>query len=134
MAPQHWEGEGWRLGFDPLRQPFSVLIGGAGWAAELTGSEAAGLRDGLARLVAQHAQLSDQLMAEEAIELELESGPWWMALEGDRRAWSLRLVLSPEPGQRALELSWGTVASAALAQAVFALQDLGEESAGGGGR
>lgn len=134
MAPQHWEGEGWRLGFDPLRQPFSVLIGGAGWAAELTASEAAGLRGGLTRLVAQHAQLCDQLMAEEAIELELESGPWWMVLEGDRRAWSLRLVLSPEPGQRALELSWDSVASGALAQAVLALQELGDGSVGGGGR
>lgn len=126
MSVLHREGEGWRLGFDPSRQPFSVLIGGAGWAAELTAAEAAGLRHGLARLVRQHAELCDQLMAEEEIELELESGPWWVALEGDRLSWSLRLILTPQAGQRALELSWGPAASAALAQALAELEELGD--------
>lgn len=131
MGALQREGEGWRLGFDPSRQPFSVLIGGAGWAAELTSAEAVGLRDGLGRLVRQHGELCDQLMAEEAIELELECGPWWMALEGDRRTWSLRLILSPERGQRALELSWGPDASAALAQVLAELGGLECGSAAG---
>ncbi|MFZ9570377.1 MAG: DUF1818 family protein, partial [Vulcanococcus sp.] len=38
------EGEGWRLAWDASRHPFSVLIGGAGWAAELTDLEAQALR------------------------------------------------------------------------------------------
>ncbi|MFS6828389.1 DUF1818 family protein [Cyanobium sp. ATX 6F1] len=118
MDPQQWEGEGWRLGCDPGRQPFSVLIGGEGWAVELTGAEAAGLRQALGCLVAQHSDLTGQLMAEETIELELESGPWWLVLAGDRHSWRLRIVLTPESGQRALEVSWGLGASAAFARAL----------------
>lgn len=118
MDPQQWEGEGWRLGFDPRRQPFSVLIGGEGWAVELSGAEAAGLRQAMGCLVAQHGELTGRLMAEETIELELESGPWWLFLAGDRLSWRLRIVLTPESGQRALEVSWGLGASAALAGAL----------------
>ncbi len=118
LDPQQWEGEGWRLGFDPRRQPFSVLIGGEGWAVELTGAEAAGLRLALGCLVSQHGDLAGQLMAEETIELELESGPWWLLLAGDRHSWRLRIVLTPASGQRALEVSWGLGASAALALAL----------------
>jgi len=105
------EGEGWRLAWDASRQPFSVLIGGDGWAAELSLSEAEALRDGLCLLAAQHADLVDQLMAEEAISLELERQPWWIGLDGDRAGWSLRVVLTPGPGQRAMEGSWSVAAS-----------------------
>ncbi|MCP9849112.1 DUF1818 family protein [Cyanobium sp. Morenito 9A2] len=134
MTAQEWDGQGWRLGFDPQRQPFSVLVGGQGWAVELSGAEAAGLRRTLGRLVAQHMALTDQLMDEETIELELESGPWWLALTGDRQRWALRIVLTPDPGQRALELSWGPGASAAFALALEqlpqALELLGEPALG----
>ena len=105
------EGEGWRLAWDAGRQPFSVLIGGHGWAAELSLSEAEALRDGVSLLAAQHADLVDQLMAEEAISLELERQPWWIGLDGDRAGWSLRVVLTPGPGQRAMEGSWSVAAS-----------------------
>jgi len=97
------EGVGWRLAWDGDRQPFSVLVGGDGWATELTTGEAEALRDAVADLMAQHAAVADQLMAEEAIELELERQPWWLAIEGDRHRWSLRVMLSPSPGQRAVE-------------------------------
>ena len=105
------EGEGWRLSWDAGRQPFSVLIGGDGWAAELSLSEAKALRDGVSLLAAQHADLVDQLMAEEAISLELERQPWWIGLEGDRAGWALRVVLTPGPGQRAVEGCWSMAAS-----------------------
>jgi hypothetical protein len=105
------EGEGWRLAWDAARRPFSVLIGGDGWAAELSLSEAEALRDGVSLLVAQHADLVDQLMAEEAISLELERQPWWIGLDGDRDGWSLRVVLTPGLGQRAMEGSWSVGAS-----------------------
>ena len=107
----HREGEGWRLAWDAGRQPFSVLIGGDGWAAELSLSEAEALRDGVSLLAAQHADLVDQLMAEEAISLELERQPWWIGLEGDRAGWALRVVLTPGPGQRAVEGCWSMAAS-----------------------
>ena len=69
------EGEGWRLLVDPARHPFGVLIGGAGWAAELTAPEASALQQGLARLLAQRELLAGQLMAEEALTLELDLEP-----------------------------------------------------------
>ena len=100
------EGEGWRLAWDASRRPFPVLIAGNGWAAELSDAEALALRDGVWDLVEQHRQLVDQLMAEEAIELELERGVWWLSIEGDRQSWALRAVLTPDPSQRALECFW----------------------------
>ena len=112
------EGEGWRLAWDAHRQPFSVLIGGDGWAVELTTAEAEALRDAVADLAQQHAALVEQLMAEEAIELELERGAWWLAIEGDRCSWSLRVVLNPSSGQRALEGSWGVAAARPFSQAL----------------
>jgi hypothetical protein len=112
------EGEGWRLAWDGNRQPFSVLIGGEGWAVELTAVEAEGLRQAVADLVAQHGALQDQLMAEEAIALELERAPWWLALEGDRQQWSLRMLYTPGAGERSLEGHWGPGAAPAFSQAL----------------
>jgi hypothetical protein len=106
------------LAWDGSRQPFSVLIGGEGWAAELSEPEAMALRDAVADLVAQHQGLVDQLMEEEAIELELERDPWWLAIEGDRCRWSLRVMLTPAPGQRALEGSWSAQAARPFTQAL----------------
>ena len=121
------EGQGWRLAWredhQPFgAQPFPVLIGGQGWAVELTAAEAKALAAAVIDLTGEHQALVDQLLAEEAISLELERGPWWLALEGDRLQWSLKGVLSPEAGQRALEVSWSVEASSALCQA---LQRLG---------
>ncbi|MCP9805530.1 DUF1818 family protein [Cyanobium sp. T1B-Tous] len=113
------EGEGWRWLVDPASHPFSVLVGGQGWAVELTAEEARELQQGLARLAREHRGLADQLMGEEAISLELERGSLWMALEGDRQAWELRFVLTPAGGgSRAVEGSWGVGASAALVAAL----------------
>ena len=112
------EGEGWRIAWDGDRQPFVVLIGGAGWATELSRAEAESLRDALADLLAQHAALVDQLMAEESISLELERDPWWLTIDGDRQEWSLQVMLSPQPGQRAFEGSWPHPASRGFSQAL----------------
>ncbi len=112
------DGEGWRIAWDGDRQPFVVLIGGAGWATELSRVEAEALRDALADLLAQHAALVDQLMAEESISLELERDPWWLTIDGDRREWSLQVMLRPLPGQRAFEGSWPHPASRGFSQAL----------------
>jgi hypothetical protein len=113
------EGEGWRWLVDPARHPFSVLVGGQGWAVELTAAEARDLQQGLVRLVQEHRGLADQLMGEEAISLELERGSLWVALDGDRDGWELRFVLTPAGGgSRAVEGSWTAGASAALVAAL----------------
>jgi len=114
------EGEGWRWQVNPARHPFSVLVGGLGWAVELTADVATALQRGLLELVREHGALANQLMPEEAITLELERGVLWLALEGDRLAWSLRFVLTPLAGTRAVEGSWPPVASLALAAALGA--------------
>ena len=112
------EGEGWRLAWDGSRQPFAVLIGGDGWAVELDPTEAEALRHAVAELVTQHAALVDQLMAEEEISLELERQPWWVAIEGNREQWDLRVVLMPQQGQRAFEGQWPHPASRAFSRAL----------------
>jgi hypothetical protein len=114
------EGEGWRWLEDPARHPFAVLIGGQDWAVELTAEEARGLQRGLVQLMQEHRSLADQLMPEEAISLEMERGPLWMALEGDREGWQLRFVLTPASQSRAVEGSWQPEASAALVAALMA--------------
>jgi hypothetical protein len=125
-AVQVREGEGWRLAFNPLRQPFPVLVGGRHWAAELSLAEAQVFQGAVARLVQQHADLVDQLMAEESLSLELETplagGRLWLTLEGDRTQWSLGFVLTPEPGVRGLEGHWEAGATAAFAAALGALR------------
>ena len=126
------EGQGWRLVVDPSRSPYTALIGGEGWACELTGSELLALQRASGQLTAQHGALADSLMAEEAIDIELElpigdprskaGGSLWLGLRGDRGSWSLHLVLTPEPGGRGMEGGWTAPASAAFAAALERLR------------
>ena len=126
------EGDGWLLVMDPGRAPFPALIGGAGWASELTGAELVTLQRAARRLTAQHEAMAGALIAEEAVDMELELpigdgrtgglGSLWLGLSGDRHHWSLQLVLTPGPGSRAMEGSWSAAASAAFAAALERLR------------
>ena len=120
------EGPGWRLARDPSRGLHPVLIGGAGWAFELTEAEWAALADLVLTLERQQRALVDQLMAAEAIELELDRGLWWGCLQGDRASWSLAVVLTPERG-RGAEGHWPSPASAAMVAAMRTLWDNGND-------
>ena len=114
------EGQGWRLALESSRSGHEALIGGDGWALELTGEELQLLRLLCGRLVDQHAALADQLMAEEAIEIALEQACWWLELSGNRDVWSLRFVLT-SPDDRSAEGSWSCQASSAMALALAQL-------------
>ena len=124
---------------DPSRSPYTALIGGEGWACELTGAELLALQRASGRLTAQHVALAGTLMAEEAIDIDLElpigdpgskaGGSLWLGLQGDRGSWSLQLVLTPEPGVRGVEGGWTAPASAAFAAALERLRPA--ERAGG---
>ena len=116
------EGPGWRLAHDPSRQPFCVLIGGSNWAIELTDEEWRGLASVVIELEFQHQQLLDQMMAEEAITIELERSPWWASLEGDRQQWNLSVVLTPSQ-RRGAEGSWQAPAAVAIVAAMRTLLD-----------
>lgn len=125
------EGQGWRLAWDGQRDPFPLLIGGEGWASELTAAEAHALLKAVEALREQHGHLVDTLMDEENICLEFQGstaplsslpgeergGSLWVALEGDRREWTLHFVLQPSPGLRGLEGGWSKEAAAVFAQA-----------------
>lgn len=126
------EGEGWRLLVDRQRSPYAALIGGQGWACELTGAELRALQEAIRRLKDQHRALAGELMAEEDLELDIElplatpeggaEGSLWLGLSGDRQRWSLRLVLSAGPGGRSVEGSWSVDASQAFAAALEPLR------------
>ena len=111
------EGAGWRLAVDPSRDGYQALIGGEGWAIELSLEELASLSALCVRLQEQHLAIADQLMAEEAIEIALEQAPWWLELSGDRERWGLRFVLSA-PNGRGAEGMWQPPASGELCLAL----------------
>ena len=119
-------GEGWRLRVDPQRQPFSVLIGGRDWAAELTVPEAARLRAAVATLLHQLATTAPLLMPEETLELEHASEGLWLQLSGTAGQWALRFVIDDTARgverSRGLEGGWDCAASPALAAALASIQ------------
>jgi hypothetical protein len=120
------EGPGWRLCVDRRRTAYPVLIGGEGWAVELSGDEAQALMEGCCRLADELAALAGRLMPEERVTLELERGPLWLELEGQPRAWRLRFVLTPQPSVRGVEAGWGEGASPAVVAALRQVGELGD--------
>ncbi len=138
------EGDGWRLVIDPARRPYGALIGGGDWAVELRNDELACLRRGVLTLLAQHRDLLPCLMADEDLDLELDlalppaaggdvraredgveacSGGVFVALHRQAGQWSLRFVLTPADGSRAVEGGWTPAASGPLAAALEGLGD-----------
>ena len=114
-------GPGWRLSRDPDRGKFSVLVEGETWAFELTEEEGRVLASLVNALFEQHLELQSQLMAEEAITLEIERAPWWGCLDGDRDSWSLQLILSggeDEESLRGVEVSWSAPSAQEVAIAM----------------
>ena len=55
------EGPGWRLAVDPARPGYQALIGGEGWAIEISLDELSQLKSLCGRLQEQHLAISDQL-------------------------------------------------------------------------
>ena len=119
---QH-EGSGGRLARDSSRAAFPVLIGGDGWAVELTEEEWVSLIPLINDLINQHEQLENQLMEEELIGLEIEKPPWWGCLEGDRNSWSLQLVREKSGNDylRGFEAYWPTPAAQSITSAMRAM-------------
>lgn len=124
MRVQH--GQGWRLELDGRRQPYVVLLGGHDWTAEFTWQEATLIGQGLQRLLDQQQALADQLMPEEHLSLEWESGDIWLALEAAGGSCSLRFILTAAAGSRSLEAAWHGPACGAVA-AALAAQVLGQK-------
>jgi len=120
---QH-EGPGWRFARDTSRSAFPVIIGGDGWACELTEQEWLSLIPLVNDLINQHKQLEDQLMKEESICLEIERDDWWGCLDGDRDSWSLKIVLeSNGESFRGFEAFWPIPAAQAIFNAMRIVWD-----------
>ena len=116
------EGPGWRFARDPSRVGYECLIGGEAWAFELTEAEWRDLVGLVSVLEDQHRSLADQLMKEESIDLEMERGDWWAALEGDRNHWQLSFVLTGNQG-RGVEGCWPAPAAMAIVAAMRSARD-----------
>jgi hypothetical protein len=113
----HQEGQGWRLGWNGFACQYPALIGGEGWAVELTAQEA----QTLARLLGEIRQvwqsLAQELMAEEHLSCEIEAEGVWLEAQGTRAAYGLRLMVLQG---RNVEGSWSALAVEELAQALAA--------------
>ena len=103
----HEEGNGWRVAWDPSRLQFPVLLGGEGWAFELTDAEWKSLAKLILDLLDEHRQITSQLMEQESVSLEIEREFFWGCLQGDKDQWSLRLILTSESNHfRGVEAYW----------------------------
>ena len=95
-----------RLVKDTRRGKYCFLISLNGWAVELQKSEFNSLYHVLVKINKQISELSDQLMEEELINLEIERLPWYVELEGKKNDWSLRLVFESQEKTRSFEMYW----------------------------
>ena len=100
------EEKNFRLVKDTRRGKYCFLISLNGWAVELQKSEFNSLYHVLVKINNQISELSDQLMEEELINLEIERLPWYVELEGKKNDWSLRLVFESQEKTRSFEMYW----------------------------
>ena len=120
---QH-EGPGWRLARDSSRKGFPVLVGGDGWAVELTEVEFEAFVNLVGDLLTEFKRLEDQMMPEEIILLEIERNNLWGCLEGKVSEWNMRFVLqSDSQSARGIEVSWKASAAQAIAFAMRTMWD-----------
>ncbi|MFN5515314.1 MAG: DUF1818 family protein [Cyanobacteriota bacterium] len=92
------EGEGWRLAWNSLVPQYPGLVGGAGWAVELTEEEAQTLARLLAEIRQTFQDLAEHVMAEERLCCELEGEGIWLEAEGSITSYDLRFILTTGRG------------------------------------
>ncbi len=96
----------WRLLKDFKKGKFCFLIGVDNWSIELQKSEFHSLYLLLTRINKQLLVISNELMDEESISLELEQLPWYIELQGKKNEWSLRFVFESQDQTRSFEMYW----------------------------
>ena len=96
----------WRLHKDFTKGKFCFLIGVDNWSIELKKDEFFSLYILLLKINEQLLDISNQLMDEESITLELEQLPWYIHLEGKKNEWSLRFVFESQEQTRSFEMYW----------------------------
>ena len=113
------EGEGWRVIKDLTRDPYCFLIGGDGWATELTEIEWKSLLLLVTDLIQQHKDLESQPMIDEPVMIDAGRGEWWACLSGNKFSWSLKLILqSSQNNTRSVEMFWPTHVAQSITDAM----------------
>jgi hypothetical protein len=112
-------GTGWRLGWNPEAKEFQGLVGGDGWAIELTEAELNDFCRLLAQLAGAVSEMAIELMDEEKIAVEAESDLLWVQVEGYPEAYSVQLILN---SGRRCEGFWPIAAAPGLVQAAKVLK------------
>ena len=100
------QGENWRLIKDPEKGRYCYLISINKWAIELDENEFNLLSHLLKKIHREIDLISDNLMEEELINIELENIPWYAELEGTKVEWSLRFVFESIEETRSFEMYW----------------------------
>ena len=100
------EEKNWRLIKDNKKGKFCFLIGVNNWAIELQKHEFELLYKLLIKLNKQFLEVSEELLEEEFINLEIEQLPWYAELEGKKYAWDLRLIFESSEQTRSFEMYW----------------------------
>ena len=113
------EGEGFRVGWDPGGGEFVGLVGTGNWAVELTEEEWADFRRLLNQLAETMAEMSIELMEEEALSVELETDRIWMAVEGFAQCYGLRFMTQ---GGRGIEGEWSAETVPGLLAAIAQME------------
>ncbi len=96
----------WRILRDFKKGKFCFLIGVDNWSIELQKNEFYSLYLLLLKINEQLLIITDELMDEESITLELEQLPWYIFLEGKKKEWSLRFVFESQDQTRSFEMYW----------------------------
>ena len=96
----------WRLLKDFKKGKFCFLISVDNWSIELQKSELHSLYLLLLRINEQLLAITNELMDEESITLELEQLPWYVELKGKKNEWSLRFVFESQDQTRSFEMYW----------------------------
>ncbi len=100
------EENNWRLSKDFKKGKFCFLIGANKWAVELQKHEFELLYKLLDKLNNQLSAISNELLDEEFINLEIEDLPWYAELDGKKNEWNLRIVFESNEQTRSFEMYW----------------------------
>ena len=100
------EEKNWRLSKNYKKGKYCFLISVSNWAIELQESEFKSLYLLLVKINKQFLQITNELMDEESITLEIEKLPWYLELDGNKNEWNLRLVFESQEETRSFEMYW----------------------------
>tara|TARA_B100000073_G_C23724935_1_gene568954 strand:+ start:1128 stop:1499 length:372 start_codon:yes stop_codon:yes gene_type:complete len=98
--------KGWRLERNLGRGEYCYLIGANNWAIELQENEFKSLYEVSNKLIREFREITNQLMEEEIVNIEIEMLSWYAELEGTKNQWSMKFVYESNECTRSFEMYW----------------------------